>query len=222
MKTLFHLLAPFLLHLGSATAADPPRYHLREGDILFQGNAGPQSDAIRAATDSPYTHCGIVVEKGGKLVVFEASQPVKTTPLKDFIARSQPGTFRAMRLAEPINDTWLAKAKDWGEELLGQPYDAKFQWSDEAYYCSELVWKFYLAGGIELCKPKRFSDYDLDEPAVVALIEQRYGGMGNLPLDEAAVAPGDLAESDMLDEVPPLPSHPPEAPARSTPPMNEP
>ncbi|GAA5483034.1 YiiX/YebB-like N1pC/P60 family cysteine hydrolase [Haloferula sargassicola] len=212
MKAVLFLLLSSLL----ALAADPPLYDLREGDILFQGNKGPQSDAIRAATDSPYTHCGIVVEKNGQLAVFEAAQPVKVTPLTDFVSRSVPGTYKAMRLAQPIHPAWLAKAKDWAEDLIGEPYDFKFEWSDDAYYCSELVWKTYLAGGIELCKPKRFSDYDLEDPVVAALIEQRYGGIENLPLDEAAVAPGDLAASAMLAEVPMLPA------SQSTTPTNEP
>ena len=49
-----------------------------------------------AATGSPYTHCGIVFEKDGKLMVLEAVQPVGEIPLETFIARSKPTVENAL------------------------------------------------------------------------------------------------------------------------------
>lgn len=64
------------------------------------------------------------------------------------------------------------------------------------------MWKFYQHGGIELCAPRRIRDYHLDHPAVRKLIDQRYGGLQNVPLDEKVVAPAGLAASSLLAEVP--------------------
>ena len=195
-------LALPLLAGGKREAVQHPAYDLREGDILFQGNPGAQSDAVRAATASPYTHCGVVAEIDGRLAVLEAIQPVRITPLEVFISRSLPGTFHARRLNQPLDPAWTAKARAWAAKQTGKPYDLRFAWEDEALYCSELVWKLYEAGGVELCKPRPFRDYKLDAPAVKAMIDQRYGGKQNLPLDEPAVAPSDLAASPLLVEVP--------------------
>ncbi len=182
----------------------PIHYDLQEGDIVFQGNAGPQSDAVRAATGSPFTHCGLVFKQGDKFMVMEAIQPVQVTPLERFIERSQPGSFHAKRLKQPINHASLAKGRDWAAKQAGLPYDLHFRWDDQTLYCSEFVWKAYEKAGVRLCEKRPFRTYDLEAPAVKQIIDQRYGGIDKLPLDEPAVSPGDLAASPLLVEVPRL------------------
>lgn len=181
-----------------------PAWALREGDIVFHGNAGEQCDAIRAATGSPYTHCGVVFQKDGRLMVLEAVQPVRVTTVEAFQQRSLPGTFHARRLKVPLEPAAIAKAKAWGEKQIGRHYDYRFQWEDGALYCSELVWKAYDKAGVQLCQPRRFHDYRLDHPAVQAVIAQRHGSADKLPRHEPVVAPGDLADSPLLVEVPRL------------------
>lgn len=197
-------LAATLLPVAAGAKRPPaqPRYELQEGDIVFQGNPGAQSDAIRDATGSPFTHCGVVFKHEGRWMVVEAVQPVGATPLDHWIARSLPDTFRAYRLKQPLGPASAAKARRWAEGQLGRNYDLKFRWDDGALYCSEFVWKLYRQAGVELCEQRRFRDYNLEAPTVKAIIDQRYGGRENLPLDEPAVAPGDLVESPLLVEVP--------------------
>jgi hypothetical protein len=198
-------LLPLSASAGSVFKTSPKTtYQLREGDIVFQGNAGPQSDAVRDATGSPYTHCGIVFKKGDEFMVIEAVQPVRSTPLDEFIDRSLPGTFHAMRLKAPINPAFLAKGRAWAARQAGLPYDVHFRWDDETLYCSEFVWKAYEKAGVQLCEKRAFRTYNLDAPAVKRIIDSRYGGIDKLPLDEPAVAPGDLSESTLLHEVPKL------------------
>ena len=87
--------------------------------------------------------------------------------------------------------------------VLGKDYDLQFRWSDDKIYCSELVWKAYKhATGIELCPPRPFKSYNLKSPTVQRLVKSRYGSSGQLPLDELAVAPSDLADSPLLVEAP--------------------
>ncbi len=206
LRTILSLLVAMMVLpvWGGSKKAGPvvPDYDLREGDIVFQGNPGAQSDAIRDATGSPFTHCGVVFRHEGRWHVVEAVQPVRTTPLDQWIGRSLPGTYRAYRLKQELEAGGVEKARAWAGRQLGKDYDLKFRWDEGALYCSEFVWKLYREGGIELCRPKTFRDYKLDAPTVKAIIDQRYGGLGNLPLDETVVAPGDLVQSPLLVEAP--------------------
>lgn len=177
-------------------------YALQEGDIVFHGNSGEQCDAIREATGSPYTHCGVVFEKDGRLMVLEAVQPVRVTTVEAFQQRSLPDSFHARRLKQPADPAAIEKAKAWGGKQIGRNYDYRFEWDPHTLYCSELVWKAYQEAGIELCEPRRFHDYRLESPKVKAIIAKRYGSADKLPRDEPVVAPGDLADSPLLVEVP--------------------
>ena len=67
--------------------------NFREGDIVFQTSGSGQSLAIQLATHSPYSHCGILIEKNGQLLVFEAVQPVKFTPIDQWIKRAIIGSL---------------------------------------------------------------------------------------------------------------------------------
>ena len=191
-----------LTALPTLHAKESPAFDLREGDIVFSSSARGQGEAVIAATGSPYTHCGIVFEKDGQLMVLEAVQPVGVTTLKDFIAHSRPEIFTARRLKFTVTPEARQKAREWALAQIGRDYDARFAWDDGKLYCSELVWKIYQHAGVELCPPRHFRDYDLQRPAVRKIVEQRYGGMDRLPLDEKVVAPSDLAASGLLMEVP--------------------
>lgn len=180
-------------------------YDLRDGDIVFQESNGNQGMAVKAATDSRWTHVGIVFFRDGKPMVIEAVRPVKVTPLPRFIARN-PKSFYAMRLKDAdqrITRDTIRRARQYCNTLLGKKYDSQFLWSDDKIYCSELVWKVYKhAAGIELCKPRPFKSYNLKHPTVQRLVKARYGNTAALPLNEPAVAPSDIAQSPLLVEAP--------------------
>lgn len=53
----------------------------QDGDIIFHTSTSSQSKAIQYATNSKYSHCGIIFYKGNVAYVLEAIQPVKFTPL---------------------------------------------------------------------------------------------------------------------------------------------
>ena len=188
-----------VLPLG-AKPANP--FVLQEGDIVFSSSTVGQGEAIIAATESAYTHCGIVFNKDGRLMVLEAVQPVGVATLEDFMARGRPGVFTALRLKKAVGPAAYQKAREWAAAQVGRDYDARFGWDDQKLYCSELVWKIYHKAGVELCPPRKFRDYNLERPAVRRIIEARFGTMDRLPLDEKVVAPSDLAASKLLMEVP--------------------
>jgi len=181
-----------------------PQYEeLKPGDIVFQDTRGAQGEAVRAATNSPYTHCGIVFRQNKQLYVLEAVEPVRVIPLKTW--KNSSKIFHARRLKDPknITPTTLKKAENWGKQQIAKHYDLKFQWGDDELYCSELVWKIYKkAFGIRLCEPKTFHSYFLEKPSVRAIIIKRYGSLENFSKDEPVVAPSDLADSPLLEEIP--------------------
>ena len=70
----------------------------REGDILFQVSTSGQGKAIQLATNSPYSHCGILFKDNNEWMVFEGVQPVKKTPLTEWIKRGQNNIVVSKRL----------------------------------------------------------------------------------------------------------------------------
>lgn len=202
-KYLFFSTATRVLLAISAVVTASPSFAAdwREGDIVFSGSTAGQGGAIIAATGSPYTHCGIVFLSDGKPMVLEAVQPVSVVSLDTFKSRSKPGTFMARRLKSPLAPANYQVARTWAAAQIGKNYDARFRWDDATLYCSELVWKIYQHGGVELCTPRRFRDYHLEDPKVKKLVEERYGSIEKMPLNEKAVAPSDLATSPLLVDV---------------------
>jgi permuted papain-like amidase YaeF/Yiix C92 family enzyme len=178
-------------------------YTPRDGDIVFQTSRSSQSLAIQLATKSPYSHMGIVYLRDGKPLVFEAVQPVKLTPLDDWIERGERGSFVAKRLRDAdarLTVETLRKMRAVGEQLAGRDYDPYFEWSDDRVYCSELVWKVFERGaGIELGELQTIAVFDLSHPAVQAKVRERYGD--HVPLDEIVVSPAAIFEAPDLETV---------------------
>jgi hypothetical protein len=75
----------------------------KAGDIIFQSSVSPQCDAIKQATQSAYTHCGIIFQWKDSWMVFEAVQPVKRTKIEDFIARGKDQHYVVKRLKDSEN-----------------------------------------------------------------------------------------------------------------------
>lgn len=176
---------------------------IKDGDIIFQTSQSPQSKAIQLATKSKYSHCGVVYKVGKEFYVYEAVQPVKTTPLSKWIARGESGKYIVKRLKNAddiLTPAILKKMKQEGEKFKGKDYDVLFGWSDEKIYCSELVWKIYKRGaGIEVGKLEKLKDFDLSSDVVKNTMKQRYGN--NIPLNETVVSPMAVCESHLLEKI---------------------
>src|SRR6476660_218209 len=71
---------------------------IKEGDMIFQTSQSKQCEAVRIATNSKFSHCGIVFIKKGKKYVFEAVQPVKYTSLEAWITHGKENYFVVTRL----------------------------------------------------------------------------------------------------------------------------
>jgi len=173
---------------------------LRDGDLIFHTSLSAQSRAIQLATHSPHSHCGILYRVAEKWQVFEAVQPVKLTPLADWVARGQGSHFVTKRLRDAnaaLTPAAVVRLKAAGQPLLGHAYDLYFGWSDDRIYCSELIWKVYERGlGRRLGQLQQLRDFDLSNPAVQAKLRERYGR--NLPLGETVISPVSIFNSPEL------------------------
>lgn len=158
-----------------------------DGDVILHKSQSSQAAALRAATGSEYTHVGIVFHHDGELQVLEAVEPVRWTPLGDWIQRGAHQHVVLMRvngLSPEAADTVRAAATAY----IGVGYDLLFEWSDERIYCSELVYKaFQSATGREIGERETLRDLDLSSEAVRRLIDARTGG--DVDLAEPVVTP---------------------------------
>ncbi|WP_163401254.1 YiiX family permuted papain-like enzyme [Flavobacterium fluviatile] len=189
---------PFLSSKTKGEISFPDK--IQDGDIIFQTSESPQCEAVRIATNSKFSHCGIIYEINGNLFVFEAVQPVKLTRLDNWITHGKDQNYMVKRLknaAKVLTPDTLQKMKDYSQQLMGKEYDAFFEWTDTRIYCSELIWKIYKNGAnIELSKLQELKDFNLTDERVKKILKERYGN--DIPLEEKVVSPSNLADSDLL------------------------
>jgi uncharacterized protein YycO len=176
---------------------------LQNGDIVFQDLNSEYGKAIKIATHSEYDHVGIIYIEKNKIYVFEAIGPVKLTPFNEWMKRNKNTSYVVKRLKNSkdyLTPDVLITMKNVGTCFDGRPYDIYYAWSDDSLYCSELVWKIYKRGaGIELCKPRKLKDYNINDPYVKKYLEKKYGR--NIPLEEYMVAPQDIFNSQKLTTI---------------------
>ena len=162
--------------------------------MIFQTSQSQQSPLIQIATRSKISHCGIIVMKNGKPYVLETLKTLVVTPLDKFIARGEDGKY------------WLKRSKknnikiEYGS-YLGKPYDLVFKFDNDKFYCSELIYDIYKNQlGIELCEPKKVSDYLILGTDQLPQIEKAMKKRG-ITKEQYAVAPVDIFESDYFESV---------------------
>jgi uncharacterized protein YycO len=174
----------------------------QNGDMILQTNTSGQGLAIQLATNSKYTHIGVLFKENNEWMVYEAVQPVQKVTLSEFILRGENSQYTVLRLK---NDSLVKldhvtqKMKNYLLKQIDKDYDWVFNWSEEEMYCSELVYKAYLNAGIKISDTKLLKDYKLSHPIVQAQLKERYGN--NIPLNDTMVAPSDIANGNRLKVV---------------------
>lgn len=189
-----------LLSMGILTVScGQSTYTPQNGDVIFHTSKSNQSKMISEVTGSKLTHVGMVFINEGKTYVYEAVQPVKLTPIDQWVKRGVDSKYVVLRSKKTLSGDELLKMKEYGLKQLGKGYDLKFQWSDSKMYCSELVFKVFEQVGISLSEKHTFKDYKLDSESAQKAIKQRYGSSINI--DEVVVTPVDLRKSNKLKVV---------------------
>jgi len=182
-----------LLNLLTSSAKD---LEVEDGDIIFQRSQSRQAKAIAAATQSDYTHMGIIFFDNNQPFVYEAIQPVVRTPLQSWIQRGVGHHYVVKRLRD-TSKVNFPKLKKEVRRNLGKDYDWLFEWSDDRIYCSELVWKAYQkTAGIKIGTLGKLRDFQLDHPSVRQIMRERYGK--KIPLEMQVIAPSVMFDSSEL------------------------
>lgn len=173
----------------------------QNGDIVFQSSNSKQCEAIKLATHSNLSHCGILFQDHDDWYVLEAVEPVQVELLSNWIKRDANGHYSVKRLKNAsslLNESTLNKMYALGKKWIGKHYDIYFNWGDDQLYCSELVWKLYHnVANIDICELKPLRTYDLSHSLVKQIMKERYGN--EIPLNEHMVAPSDLYNSSKLE-----------------------
>lgn len=175
----------------SFSAQNGPIKEVKEGDVIFQTSQSQQSPLIQLATRSSISHCGIIIMKNDEPYVLETLKTLTTTPLEEFIARGKGGKYWLKR-------SNLENIKIEYEHYLGKPYDLAFKFNNDKFYCSELIYDIYKEQlDIELCKPKKVSDYFILSIDKIPQMEQVMKKRG-ISKEQYVVAPIDIFESEFL------------------------
>jgi hypothetical protein len=169
---------------------------LRSGDVVLQTSTSPQSRAIQLATGSPYSHVGIVEVAPRGTYVIEAIGRVSRTPWTAWRARGEGGRVTILR-PRGVDHRKISRVLSQARAFLGKPYDARFGWSDERIYCSELVYKAYLRGaGLRAGRLQKVRELELG--AIQKQVMERYG---RIPWELELVTPASIAESSDFTEI---------------------
>jgi len=195
MKTLILVLLSSFFSI--CLAQFPAGYSPKDGDILFQSLPhSPLVDAIEGATESPYSHCGVLYKNGTQWVVLEAIGPVKETHIEDWIKQGRKDEFDVFRLKTPFQKhipDFIAACQTY----LGRPYDIRYRMDDENIYCSELLYKgFRDATSETLGKTILLGDLKWENHLqVIIQIE------GRVPEEREMITPRHLSEATQLEKI---------------------
>ena len=123
------------------------------GDILFQdGSKSDFNDAIKNVTSSwqgkNFSHCGIVFIDSSKInseiyVIEALPEGVTSTPFSDFLSRNTDSNNNPKVVVGRIIDSLsytIPFAIENAQKMLGADYDFAFDFLNDKYYCSELVY----------------------------------------------------------------------------------
>lgn len=146
----FGFLLFFSLFLSAQAAVIPPR--LQTGDLLFLNlNCGEFCQAVVGATKEQlgngpdFNHLGIVqVRSPSEIFVLEAvSGPgVIRTPYADLLKRlgpKAPSESLVIGRIRPNFRSIFEGAVTFGEAEIGKPYNPRFSYRSEGYYCSQFI-----------------------------------------------------------------------------------
>lgn len=129
-------------------------FRYQNGDLLFQDiDCGDLCDAIEAVTPAlngkHFSHTGIVyLEKDSVYIIEAIGENVHITPLQKFLQRQLDSAGHPKVVVGRLKPQYRALNKpavQFALKQTGKPYDDVFIYSDDKYYCSELVYDAYKA-----------------------------------------------------------------------------
>lgn len=170
----------------------------QEGDVLLQSLPHSElTDAIETASESPWSHCGILVKRGGHWQVAQALMDVHYTPLIEYLIQGRDLRVSSFRMKN-LTAEQRARLQPGIAKLLGKPYDINYEPDDRKIYCSELVWKVYDRElGIHWGEWEAFGTLNWKPVEVFVRSVER----GKVPLDRMMITPVALTRTGKVMEV---------------------
>ncbi|UZE15466.1 YebB family permuted papain-like enzyme [Pseudomonas sp. B21-054] len=175
----------------------PPTGDLQIGDIVFIRVTARPFLEVASATNSWTNHVGVVVDdRGAEPLIAESTFPLaRTTPLTQFLKRSEQGRCAVARLALPLTDTQREALQAAVGDRLGTFYDTGFNIHSPRQFCSRFVREVIdEATNIQLGKVETFATL-LQDNADPKLNFWRLWYFGRIPWQRHTVTPASLLRS---------------------------
>lgn len=208
------LIIGIYIALVSTSVSTKDLPELKSGDLVFQTMKTSQSLGIMMASNTLYTHVGIIeIDNKGKPFVVEAAGPVKETPLEEWIKQGVAGRITIKRVKD-ISYSDAQEALRQANLYLGMPYDIYFVFEGNEIYCSELVYNAFRDGaGIMLGKIEMIQELNIKNFAVENLIKERwrqnptciikqanvFEDCYKIIMEQEVITPASIAEDEKLE-----------------------
>lgn len=192
---------------------------LKEGDLLFQDlDDSPLCDAIESVTsgykNGNFSHIGIVVQIGvnncknpdynfdDDVKIIEAlPNKVRITTLNNFLNRSFDKEGKSKVIVGRLKKKYrqeIEAAVSFVKEKVDEPYDEVFAMNNNAFYCSELIYKAFEKDSIFNLKPMTFSD-PLNQK-ITKIWKDYYADLNeSIPEGKLGINPGDMSLSNKIE-----------------------
>ena len=186
LKSLYLIL--WLLFYSTSYCQSLP-FEPKSGDFVLQNLSSNFASGVSGATNSPWSHVGIIDRHNDKVVVIEANfRGVVQTPLLVFLQRCKL-RYSVVRLS--ISSTTRTEILNRVKTHLGKPYDYLFRLNElDTIYCSELI---YDALDYVLKSKSPLSPKPMDFSGAITYWEKYFKRHGSpVPQGELGVSPHDI------------------------------
>lgn len=144
------------------TVVDPNTLPIQTGDVIFQNKLSLESYAMHEATNSPYSHVGIVYYKDFRYYIIDAGRwGVRLNRFDNWVSSGMKNQFVVMRHKD-MDETKVAALIQQANTLIGAAYDYGMSFKNDSYYGSELIYTLYKGIDLPIGKTQKISSLNLD------------------------------------------------------------
>lgn len=182
-------------------------YQPQVGDILFQDvSKNDFNDAVKNVTHSwdgrHFSHCGVIASVGDTVFVIEAIEDgVMLTPFDKFLDRNRDSKGNPKVVIGRLNDSLRAcipAGIDFAKSKLGAEYDHGFSFTNDKYYCSELVYYMFKQNGNYIFDTNKMTFKDASGKFDKNWVEYFKKLKMEIPEGEDGINPGGISKSDKI------------------------